>query len=116
MKNTYTQQGDILLARIEESDLPNDLYIEEHPRIAGKKNNELAYGEAHGHCHLLNGDDTEVEILQSKSTKDRFVRVFKPVILSHEEHLPQTIETGLYKFNQVVEFDPFNQFVRTVID
>lgn len=110
----YYQQGDILLAKVDS--IPSDLVRENHPRENNKRNNELAYGEAHGHCHRLVGQEEDYEILHSPTTKERYLRIVNPVMLSHEEHKTQTIDKGLYKFGQVQEYDPFEQYVRSVID
>lgn len=116
---TYYQQGDVLLSKI--AALPAGLILEMNPRKASIKNNELAYGEAHDHCHaLLDGD---VNIFTAASG-ERYLEVVEPTKLSHiklstgaqAEHLPQVIEKGLYKFGQVQEFDPFEQHTRNVID
>lgn len=118
---TYHQHGDCLLAKVDQSTLPNDLVLEMSKTDETKPNLVIAEGEGH-HEHVFVGG--AVRIMQSPSTKERFVVVDKDTSLEHlhigssnqAEHKPQALYKGTYKFGQVLEFDPFTQFKRTVVD
>lgn len=89
----------------------------------------LAYGEVTGHAHRLRGD---LELYESEAPENAkrapgavedqanpsrmLFRVRSSATLTHEEHDPIVLESGLYlKVNQV-EFDPFARMIRDVQD
>ena len=100
---TYIQQGDCLFALAE---IPKSV-----KRIEGGVVQE---GELTGHAHRFNPDD--VELYEDEKTKERFLRVLKPSMLTHEEHKEIMFPKGDFKIGIVKEYDPFEKMERKVID
>jgi hypothetical protein len=73
----------------------------------------LAEGEAHGHAHAIEQID-DCELYEKDGTL--YLSIKKPVTLTHEEHLPQTLEPGIIEVGIVVEYDYFADMIRPVID
>ena len=106
MKQYYHQQGDVLLtsgATIPATAKP----IKEHINV-------IKEGEHTGHAHRL--FDGDFQLLEEPSTKERFLRVVRPTMLRHEEHLPQEILPGDYYVGDLIEWDPFSKMKRAVVD
>jgi len=101
------EQGDVLLCKV--TSLPQGLVPQE------KDPDTVEYGEVTGHAHQLTGS---FQILQTPDRSARYLVVNpgEPVMLSHEEHLPFTIPSGLYRIGRVVEFDPLEEIIRQVAD
>ena len=94
----YQQQGDVLI--IEVSKIP-----EGAKRITPTKCGlVLAEGEATGHAHAII-DVAEVEAYTLE--EQFFLKVGAPVIVTHEEHKPITIEPGTWRVAIVREYDHF---------
>jgi hypothetical protein len=74
----------------------------------------LAEGEVTGHSHKLVGD---FEVLESKPLSgDLKFKVKTTAVLTHEEHDKIVLEKGIYlKVNQV-EYNPFTDLVKKVVD
>ena len=74
----------------------------------------LAEGEVTGHAHRLTGD---VEIIQNKPINGEMIfQVNDTAVLSHEEHDKIVLSQGVYlKVNQV-EYNPFTDLVKKVMD
>jgi len=101
------QQGDVLFNRIGE--LPGSL-----KKVDKKlRGYVLAEGETSGHAHVITDD---VELYERDGTL--YLSVTKPegVAVTHEEHLPVTLEPGFYEIGIVQEFDPFSEQVKKVVD
>lgn len=99
----YQQQGDVLIGQITEI-----------PKDAKKINTDvLQHGELTGHAHRL--FDGEFEVLE-RPTGEKFLNVFTPTMLRHEEHHEQVIAPGAYRIGIVVETDPFEKMTRRVLD
>lgn len=70
----------------------------------------LAYGEVTGHHHTIEGD---IELLEQNND----YIVFKGTgILSHQEHDIMSFEDEIVVSTHQVEFDPFNDVIRRVLD
>lgn len=73
----------------------------------------LAEGEATGHAHRLTGNFEVMEQLAGGNVK---FTVNTTAVLTHEEHDRIVLEKGVYlKVNQV-EYDPFTDLVKKVVD
>lgn len=74
----------------------------------------LAEGEVTGHSHRLTGS---FDILQNKPISGELLfEVHSEAVLSHEEHDRIVLDKGVYlKVNQV-EYNPFTDLVKKVLD
>lgn len=96
----YYQQGDVILIKRDgvEGDKIKSKVIQE--------------GEHTGHAHrITSGNGT---LFQQGETK--FLRVVNSATVTHEEHLPVTIEEGDYEVRIVRQKDPFSKLVSKVVD
>lgn len=103
MKKTnlsYYQQGDVILIK--------------RDAVKGKKAKTLTIqeGEHTGHAHRITSG--RGNIFQDGDMK--FVKALGPVTITHEEHLPLTIEEGEYEVRIVRQKDPFSKIVSRVVD
>ena len=71
----------------------------------------LAYGEVTGHAHRIR-ESTKVRMWSAGA--ERFLQVMEQTALTHEEHAPVTLQPGIYRLPQQVEYTP--QEVRRVAD
>jgi len=108
MPNIY-RHGDIILKPIEK--LPENL------KVVSKENEfVLARGETTGHKHLLVAEEPQsMEILQDKNGR-YYLKFYKPVKLTHEEHKTLTIEPGIYEVFREREYDYFEDEINWVVD
>jgi hypothetical protein len=100
----YYQQGDVLL-------IPTK-------KIEGKKINSktVQHGEHTGHAHrFVSNDASNASLFQHEERKFVLIQGGQAT-LTHEEHLPITIEEGEYEVRIVREKDLFSKLVRTVVD
>ena len=99
-------QGDVGIIKNQ----PNNLIT-----VSGKKQDTYVVqeGEHTGHAHrFLDGN---VDIYQQEDRK--FLKVLKGgSTITHEEHLPITIEEGEYEVRIVRQVDPFSKIVSKVVD
>jgi hypothetical protein len=98
------RQGDVFLEKIEdvtEAELGDRL-----PRDKGRV--VLAYGEATGHAHAIEGQGA-ILFAGKAANADRFLRVLRPVSLLHEEHAKIALEPGLYRVRRQVEWSDDNE-------
>lgn len=98
-------QGDVFFVRIQNV-----------PRESKKvKRDErgfiIAEGEATGHAHVIHED---VELYEKDGVL--FIKTAKTVEVRHEEHLPVTLNPGIWKVGIVREHDPFLEEIRIVRD
>ena len=97
------QQGDVLIKRIEEVDLSK----------AEKLNHcILAEGEHTGHKHQTDRNKAILYML----TGIMYLKVLERAKILHEEHNPISLPEGLYKVDQVREYDHFLEEARKVED
>ena len=101
--------GDVIIERVAE--LPADF---SQGKVEPKS--ALAYGEATGHLHQLQGEPGIDFDLRVNSEGARHLRVFKPVLLKHQEHSPMLLQPGDYKIGIQREYDPFEKLTRQVVD
>ncbi len=71
----------------------------------------IAEGEATGHAHVIHED---VELYEKDEVL--FIKTAKTVEVRHEEHLPVTLNPGIWKVGIVREYDPFLEETRIVRD
>ena len=96
------QQGDVLIESV--SKLPDDAKkINASPIVLDSGVNTHSIDDV-VNCSAYSGDGL------------LFLDVKSPVVLSHEEHKPITIETGLYSVRKVREYDHFEEEIRDVED
>ena len=95
------QQGDVLIESV--SKLPDDVKkINASPIVLASGVNTHSIDDAN--CSAYSSDGL------------LFLEVKSPVVLSHKEHKPITIETGLYSVRKVREYDHFEEEIRDVED
>jgi hypothetical protein len=76
----------------------------------------LARGEVHNHKHVITVDsptDMEIRRLQNE---EFLLTLFKTATVTHEEHLPITLQPGVYRVGREREVDHFSKTTRQVID
>ena len=106
MNKNQIQHGDVLLKRIPK--LPRGCL--EVPRKADLL--IVAEGEATGHHHVI--VDTGARLLELKG--ELYLEVTEPVVITHDEHKPLDIPTGIYQIGRVKEHDYFQDMERQVRD
>jgi hypothetical protein len=79
-KTLQYRQGDVFLQRVKEAEVGAEV-----PREGGAV--VLAFGEVTGHAHAIREDGAVLYDGKTANT-DRFLRVLRPVNLTHEEHSP----------------------------
>ena len=102
MNNIY-RHGDIWLKSID--GIPEGAVKEE--------TNVLVRGEHTGHAHTLVEDDTYELLIKDMK---KYLKVYKPTQLNHQEHHTITIEPGIYRIDIEREIDPFEGKIREVRD
>ena len=96
------QQGDVVLLKITKA-----------PEGTKKKDNVIQEGEHTGHAHRITEGIGSIFM----SGGQMYVRAGKEgATITHEEHLPVTIEEGDYEVRIVRQKDPFTKLVSRVID
>ncbi len=100
MKNPkQQQQGDVWIERIEA--LPDSNLTKRVDR-----HHVLAEGEHTGHYHRLECSDVDTNVSSYvDSNGNLFLELKEDCTLVHEEHLPQVLSAGFYKFGQIHEYD-----------
>jgi len=96
------EQGDVVL-------------IKRNRAVAGimTKNNVVQEGEHTGHAHRITSGNATVFNLDGQLS----IKVLSGgATITHEEHLPVTIEEGEYEVRIVRQKDPFTKLVNKVID
>jgi hypothetical protein len=106
MKKDQIQQGDVLLERI--AKLPVGCSVV--PRQDGLL--IIAKGEATGHHHVI--VDKGARLLELKG--ELYLEVTEPAVISHDEHKPLPIPTGIYQVGRVKEHDYFQDMEHQVRD
>lgn len=101
------QQGDVLLKRVDA--VPANA----KKRAATNGRFVVAEGETTGHAHVLEATPA-VEMFERNGTL--YLKVLEATPMTHEEHLPQVVEPGVYEVGIVKEVDPFTDEVRAVRD
>jgi hypothetical protein len=102
MNPTIYQQGDVVLIKIDEA-----------PQGIVKKTNVIQEGEHTGHAHRITRGNAAISIVSDKM----YVKAGNGgATITHEEHLPVTIEEGDYEVRIVRQKDPFTKLVSRVVD
>lgn len=106
MNKTFIfRQGEVLLQKILETELPKNLK---------QKDNVLAHGSATGHSHIL---DVNAKVEIDSETQTQYVTVTGAASsLTHEEHTAIPIPRGVYKVTLQREYDVLRDEVRLVRD
>jgi hypothetical protein len=102
----HALHGDVILERI--SKLPKDFH-----GLEKLKDGILAHGELTGHLHQLQGKGFD---LRTNTDGLKFLHVFEPTPLKHQEHAPIIVPPGEYKIGIQREYDPFAKRARQVVD
>lgn len=92
IRNQY-RQGDVLVTPIDK--IPDKAKVVKGKRVV------LAEGEATGHMHAIDYKPKQMEVLADGP--QLYLRVKAPVVLTHQEHAPATIEPGDYIVVRQVE-------------
>lgn len=103
------QQGDVTFEKVGE--VPKEAKLGK----AKQRGFVLMEGEVTGHAHCIAETDPSICELYEKDGQ-LFVKAHKPVVVTHEEHNPMTLDPGIWKIGQVKEFDYLQNMVRSVID
>jgi len=101
----FYQHGDVLLHQ-----------SQIHSNVSPIDTNVLQEGEHTGHAHRIHSDPTDYQVFEDPKTKEKFLRVVRPVSLKHEEHHERIIPPGEYKVGIVREYDHFIEEARQVAD
>lgn len=100
------QQGDVLF------NLIKNIPVNSTSIPKKKRGYVLAEGESTGHAHVIEEDT--VEMYEKDGTI--YLKVKELSTVRHEEHLPITLDPGIYEIGIIVEMDPFSEQIRKVID
>ena len=92
------RQGDIFLELVTDATIGNELPRDNAGRIV------LAYGEVTGHAHAVLEDSAKLYDGGEKALEERFLKVFKPVMLRHEEHTHIELIPGIYRVRRQREW------------
>jgi len=78
----------------------------------------LAHGEATGSVHNIAVKDAKDMVIYETENGERYIKLLKEALLTHTtDHLPLTIQPGIYHQVQERELDWFSEGVeRSVID
>jgi hypothetical protein len=101
--NDTVRQGDVLLAKVEDTTPTAGSEIERHPTSGCV----LALGEATGHHHHIpNQKATMRQIPKADPMTDRILTLNERAELLHEEHLPLYLPPGNYIVEKQEEYRP----------
>lgn len=106
MRQMVNQQGDVILFRIKEDDVPENAEFKPAGRVV------LAEGEVTGHSHDAVGSGLAVAEVNGK----KYLRAEKKSVLTHQEHGTQVVEPGVYEVENPLQYDHFEEEAREVRD
>lgn len=95
------RQGDVLLIKLPEAEA-DALRLRERARPT-KGRLILAHGEAIGYTHSIDGATASLHELRFE---ERYLTVWAPTELTHEEHAAIRLEAGFYRVIRQREFVP----------
>lgn len=98
------RQGDVFLELIED---PSSVEVGERIPL-DKGAIVLAYGEATGHAHAIR-EEGAILFSAKAANEERFLRVLRPVALTHEEHAPIALKPGLYRVRRQREWSDLDE-------
>jgi len=93
----HYRQGDVLLIRVAQKSARARKVDREDGRIV------LAHGEATGHAHVIESPEA---VLYEDVSGTRFLEVWEPVRLVHEEHAALHVEPAIYEVRRQREYTP----------
>lgn len=98
----YYQQGDVVLIKINE--------------IKAKKikGSVIQEGEHTGHAHRFQANTAQ--LFGAEGIRTHLKALKGGTTITHEEHLPITIEEGDYEIRIVRQKDPFTKLISKVVD
>jgi hypothetical protein len=85
------RQGDVLLIKLSDAEARR-VHLEERARPSNDRV-ILARGEATGHAHSVDGAAAGLELWLG----ERYLTVWAPTDLTHEEHAPIQLDLGFYR-------------------
>lgn len=81
-------------------------------KVISRRRLVLAEGEATGHAHVI--EDDEAELIQIGERM--LLKLSNAATVTHEEHGPITLSSGIWEIGRVREYDPFLDMTRQVMD
>jgi hypothetical protein len=94
------RQGDVLLIKLSDAEARR-VHLEDRARPSTDRM-ILARGEATGHAHSVAGSTARLELRLA----ERYLTVWAPTELTHEEHAPIRLDPGFYRVVLQREFVP----------
>lgn len=76
----------------------------------------LALGEKTGHRHLITVDRPDQMEVRDIGNGEFILVLSSAATITHEEHLPITLDPGTYRVGKEREFDNFSLVTRQVVD
>ena len=107
MSNEFRHQGDVTFHPVEQV---------EGKVIKHEGSYTLAYGEKTGHRHLITVENPSDMRLFQALNGQVFLDILSSATITHEEHLPITLQPGKYLVEKEREYDWFQKTARKVID
>lgn len=104
------RQGDVLLIKLAEAEAKALGLARQVWPTNGRA--VLAFGEATGHTHSVDGADAALD----ERRAERYLAVWAPTELTHEEHAPIRLDPGFYRVVRQREFVPTRDRVAWVND
>ena len=104
------QHGDVLLKPMDK--LPSGCKRQEREGVGLV----IARGEMTGHNHVITDKGATVWMLEKNGVSNLYLEVAEPVVITHEEHKPLEIPTGIYEIGRVKEYDYLAEMERRVVD
>lgn len=102
--------GDVTVSKV--SKLPDNFEL--MPQCADRC---VAYGEATGHLHQIQGElNKDFDLRRCPETKREYLKVNNVVFLKHQEHCPVELRPGFYQFGRQLEYSPIEKHLREVQD
>jgi hypothetical protein len=103
------RHGDVVIFRLKNAEELNSLGFKKETEVV------LEHGEASGHAHRLKGG---IEVMEKKGSAEGelYFRISDKAVLSHEEHDRMVLDAGMYLKVSQVEYDPFADLLRRVLD
>ena len=107
MDKLTNQHGDVLLFKV--NSIPSSA-----KKVESKNKIVIMDGEVTGHQHAIS--DTSIAELFMGEDNVKYLNVKEDTIITHEEHLTQPVEAGIYRVGQVQEYDYDEMEARAVKD
>jgi hypothetical protein len=98
------QQGDVNLRKL-------DTMPSGEQKVVARCKCVVAHGES-GHSHVI--EDAEAELIQIGERM--LLKLERAATMTHEEHKPIKLSSGIWEVGRVKEYDYLSMMVRQVID